>query len=171
MDVISKYLSRFNFMLFALFITLFIETLWYFFLKKHDKKYLTFVLLMNIILNGLMNFVLIFAKSEEVYLLMLLSFEVFTIIIEAILITFIFKLKFTKVFLFALGANISSYLVGRAFYTFNIIDVSKGPTVWTLVISFYVLIFLCSFLFLARHDDDNNNDNCHDTKNNNTADY
>lgn len=157
MDVISKYLSRFNFMLFALFITLIVETFFYSFLKKGDKKFLIFVLLMNTFLNAIMNVILLSAKSEEMYYLILLASEIVTIIIESLLITFIFRLKAKEVVGVVLSANVVSFFIGAGFYTLGIIDERKGPTWWTLIFTFYVLIFLCSFLFTTRQD--NNNDN------------
>lgn len=160
MDLFDLMIKRFPFMLFALLITLIVETFFYSFLKKGDKKFLIFVLLMNTFLNALMNVILLCAKSEEMYYLILLVSEIATIIIEALLITFIFRLKAKEVVGVVLSANVVSFFIGAGFYTLGIIDERKGPTCWTLILTFYVLIFLCSFLFTTRQD--NNNDNNRD---------
>jgi len=101
--------------LFPLSITLAVEVPIYLLLKWRDLKLFITASVANLILNPLMNslLLLIFADKGKVpFYSFLISYEILTTIVEALIIYLVCKIPFKKTILFALLANLSSYLVG-----------------------------------------------------------
>ena len=101
--------------LFPLSLTLLIETVIYMFLKWGDLKLFIVVSLANIVLNPVMNFILFSITDAKVYYVFLFSYEIGTTLLEALIIFLFTRIKFPKVLLFAIVANLASYLMGFAF--------------------------------------------------------
>ena len=100
--------------LFPLSITLMIETGIYMIIKHRDMKLFIVVSLLNLILNPLMNVLLSWCIKEEYYWLFLSVFEIFTTLIESLVIWVLIKNKYLRILLFAILANSVSFGVGVA---------------------------------------------------------
>ena len=100
--------------LFPLSITLMIETGIYMIIKHRDMKLFIVVSLLNLILNPLMNVLLSWCIKEEYYWLFLSVFEIFTTLIESLVIWLFIKNKYLRILLFAILANSVSFGVGVA---------------------------------------------------------
>lgn len=127
--------------LFPLSLTLLIETVIYMFLKWGDLKLFIVVSLANIVLNPVMNFILLSMTDVKIYYIFLISYEIGTTLLEALIIFLFTRIKFPKVLLFAIAANLASYLMGFAF---------KGiyQTKITIIVATIVL-FVLYFAFEA----------------------
>lgn len=101
--------------LFPLSLTLLIETVIYMFLKWGDLKLFIVVSIANIVLNTTMNLILFSIRDATVYYIFLFSYEIGTTLLEALLIFLLMRFKFPKILLFAIAANLASYLMGFAF--------------------------------------------------------
>lgn len=101
---------------FSLVITLFIETGIYMILKHRDIKLLLVVSLMNVILNPIMNFVLMdIISNDTAYYIFLVIYEIFTTLVESLIIYLFMRFKYFKILIFAIIANAASFLVGLLF--------------------------------------------------------
>ena len=100
--------------LFPLSITLMIETGIYMIIKHRDMKLFIVVSLLNLVLNPLMNVLLSWCIKEEYYWLFLSVFEIFTTLIESLVIWLFIKNKYLRILLFAILANSVSFGVGVA---------------------------------------------------------
>ena len=98
--------------LFPLSLTLLIETVIYMFLKWSDIKLFLVVSIANLVLNTTMNFILLSISDINTYNIVLISYEIGTTLVEALIITLFMRFKFWKTLLFAVLANGVSYLVG-----------------------------------------------------------
>ena len=101
--------------LFPLSLTLLIEIVIYMFLKWGDLKLFIVASLANIVLNPVMNFILLSMTDVKIYYIFLISYEIGTTLLEALIIFLFTRIKFPKVLLFAIAANLASYLMGYAF--------------------------------------------------------
>ena len=101
--------------LFPLSLTLLIETVIYMFLKWGDLKLFIVVSIANIVLNTTMNLILFSIRDATAYYIFLFSYEIGTTLLEALLIFLFIRFKFPKILLFAIAANLASYLMGFAF--------------------------------------------------------
>ena len=117
-------------LLFPLSITLAIEVPIYLLLKWRDLKLFVTASVSNLVLNLLMNSILYFAigpHNSELYYGFLVFFEIFTTVIESLIIFFVMKCKYKEAVLHAFVANLTSLLVGLAlnnlydFYTLRIV--------------------------------------------------
>lgn len=123
--------------LFPLSLTLLIETIIYMFLKWSDIKLFAVASIANIILNTTMNAILISINDQTIYYVVLISYEIGTTLLEALIITLFMRFKFWKVLLFAILANGVSFLVG-----FLLRDVyNTRNTIIILTIVFFALYF------------------------------
>lgn len=159
MNYLSLFSGQFPFILFALLVTLIVETLVYFFALKKSLKFLLTIFIMNIVLNVSMNATLLLAKSEVTYYLLLLGFEILTIIIEALIIGLMFKIKFKSALSTSFLANFLSFVIGNGFYAFNIIDQEKGPSFWTLIIFSIITLLVFGLLSFLPFNKDDRKDN------------
>ena len=98
--------------LFPLSLTLLIETIIYMFLKWGDIKLFVVASVANIVLNTTMNLILLSITDATAYYIVLISYEIGTTLVEALIITLFMRFKFWKTLLFAVLANGVSYLVG-----------------------------------------------------------
>ncbi len=98
--------------LFPLSLTLLIETVIYMFLKWGDIKLFVVASVANIVLNTTMNLILLSITDATAYYIVLISYEIGTTLVEALIITLFMRFKFWKTLLFAVLANGVSYLVG-----------------------------------------------------------
>lgn len=98
--------------LFPLSLTLLIETIIYMFLKWGDIKLFVVASVANIVLNTTMNLILLSITDAIAYYIVLISYEIGTTLVEALIITLFMRFKFWKTLLFAVLANGVSYLVG-----------------------------------------------------------
>lgn len=98
--------------LFPLLLTLLIETIIYMFLKWGDIKLFVVASVANIVLNTTMNLILLSITDATAYYIVLISYEIGTTLVEALIITLFMRFKFWKTLLFAVLANGVSYLVG-----------------------------------------------------------
>lgn len=98
--------------LFPLSLTLLIETIIYMFLKWGDIKLFVVASVTNIVLNTTMNLILLSITDATAYYIVLISYEIGTTLVEALIITLFMRFKFWKTLLFAVLANGVSYLVG-----------------------------------------------------------
>ena len=91
-----------------------IETGIYMIIKHRDMKLFIVVSLLNLVLNPLMNVLLSWCIKEEYYWLFLSVFEIFTTLIESLVIWLFIKNKYLRILLFAILANSVSFGVGVA---------------------------------------------------------
>lgn len=101
--------------IFPLTVTLVIETGLYMILKHRDLKLFLVVGVMNLVLNTTMNIVLLLCGDTQLkYWIILILGEISTIFIESLIVFLFMKFKYLKVLLFAVIANLGSFLVGLA---------------------------------------------------------
>ena len=125
--------------LFPLAITLAIETPIYLLLKWRDLKLFVIVSVLNILLNVTMNISLMFISDVTAYYAVLISYEIITTLVESLIIFLLMKFKYWKVLLFAIAANIASFLVG---YFLQPVYQTK------ITIIVLTVIFLFAYLFV-----------------------
>lgn len=125
--------------LFPLVITLAIETPIYLLLKWRDLKLFVIVSVLNLLLNVTMNVSLMFISDVTAYYAVLISYEIITTLVESLIIFLLMKIKYWKVLLFAIAANIASFLVG---YFLQPIYQTK------ITIIVLTVIFLFAYLFV-----------------------
>ena len=101
--------------IFPLAVTLVIETGLYMILKHRDLKLFLVVGVMNLVLNTTMNIVLLLCGDTQLkYRLILIIGEVSTTFIESLIVYLFMRFKYLKILLFAVIANLGSFLVGLA---------------------------------------------------------
>lgn len=159
MSYTDKVITQLPFILFALAVTLFVETIIYYLVIDRTKKLLVTISVMNILFNLSMNLLLMLAPNVDIYYLMLLIFEVVTLLAEALVLTLVLKLSYKKALSFSFVANFLSFVFGTSFYSLGFIDEIKGPSWWTLVLSYIIVISLYGLLFLFTHHNNNDNNN------------
>lgn len=125
--------------LFPLAITLAIETPIYLLLKWRDLKLFVIVGVLNILLNVTMNISLMFISDVTAYYAVLISYEILTTLVESLIIFLLMRFKYWKVLLFAIAANIASFLVG---YFLQPVYQTK------ITIIVLTVIFLFAYLFV-----------------------
>ena len=139
---------------FALFITLGVELLitTIFFFK--DIKVLISLTIGNILLNLTMNMTIGVMPNETAYYIYLLSFELFTTLVEAIILIFICNKRPLKSFLVAILANGVSLGVGLLINHFEIDIKTKMilTVIFALIYAIVVAIDL-SFYLLDKNKD------------------
>lgn len=136
-------ISMLRSLLFPLSVTIFVETIIYFFLRKHDLKLITTTVILNFLFNTTMNLSLIILIGVNSYFKSLAIFEVATVIVEALIIYAVVKTPFTRTFLFALLANTASLVVGLFFNFFWI-----TPQGYSGIYLGFLFIFLtCAALY------------------------
>lgn len=102
--------------LFPLSLTLVIETGLYMILKHRDLKLFLVVSIMNLFLNPTMNIILLlFGDTAIKYWIILSIGEVLTTLIESLVVYIFMKFKYQKILIFAVIANLASFLIGLAF--------------------------------------------------------
>ena len=100
---------------FPLAVTLVIETGLYMILKHRDLKLFLVVGIMNLILNPTMNVVLLlYGNTQLKYWIILILGEIFTTLIESLIVFLFMRFKYLKILLLAFTANLGSFLVGLA---------------------------------------------------------
>lgn len=101
--------------IFPLAVTLVIETGLYMILKHRDLKLFLVVGIMNLVLNSTMNIILLLCGDTQFkYWLILIIGEVSTTLIESLIVYLFMRFKYLKILLFAVIANLGSFLVGLA---------------------------------------------------------
>lgn len=126
-------------------ITLAIETGTYIILKHKSLKLFFVVSLLNLILNPIMNFGLLYLTDEVMYYLVLAAAEALTVFIESLFIFLVIKEKYLKVLLYSLIANAVSFLVGFILSFTPIYETVK--TVY-IVTGVFIVIYLLFYLFI-----------------------
>lgn len=132
--------------LFPLSLTLLIETVIYMFLKWGDIKLFLVVSIANLVLNTTMNFILLSISDINTYNIVLISYEIGTTLVEALIIFLFMRFKFWKVLLFAIAANGASFLMG-----FLLRDVYQTRTtiiVLTIIFFALFLVFEAAMIFI-----------------------
>ena len=133
--------------LFPLSLTLLIETVIYMFLKWGDIKLFLVVAISNLVLNTTMNFILLGITDVNIYYAVLISYEIGTTLIEALIIFLFMRFKFWKTLLFAVLANGASFLMG-----FLLKDVYQTrTTIIVLTIIFFVLFLAFEIVTIFIH--------------------
>ena len=133
--------------LFPLSLTLLIETVIYMFLKWGDIKLFLVVSISNLVLNTTMNFILLSITDLNIYNIVLISYEIGTTLIEALIIFLFMRFKFWKTLLFAVLANGASFLMG-----FLLKDVYQTrTTIIVLTIIFFVLFLAFEIVTIFIH--------------------
>ena len=133
--------------LFPLSLTLLIETVIYMFLKWGDIKLFLVVAISNLVLNTTMNFILLGITDINIYYAVLISYEIGTTLIEALIIFLFMRFKFWKTLLFAALANGASFLMG-----FLLKDVYQTrTTIIVLTIIFFVLFIAFEIVTIFIH--------------------
>ena len=125
----------------ALAITLAIEVNFYMILDYKNLKLFVVVSIINIITNSSMNLILLTARSDFYYYLILSIFEVSVIFLEALVVTLILKYKYTSSLLFSFIANTSSFLVGLL-----INQIVKTNTAMIIAIIIFMVIYFTGFI-------------------------
>ena len=133
--------------LFPLSLTLLIETVIYMFLKWGDIKLFLIVAISNLVLNTTMNFILLSIENVNTYYIVLVSYEIGTTLLEALIIFLFMRFKFWKTLLFAVLANGASFLMG-----FLLKDVYQTrTTIIVLTIIFFVLFIAFEIVTIFIH--------------------
>ena len=129
--------------LFALSITLLIEPLICALMDKFNCKVFVTSSAANIILNVLMNVILLNTKNYDVYVKILVSFEIATIFIEALAIWLICKIKFPRVLAFTFLGNFASWMIGELFNLFAF----YSPIITVICFIFYFTLLTLIIIF------------------------
>ena len=99
--------------IFPLAVTLVIETGLYMILKHRVLKLFLVVGIMNLVLNPTMNIILLLCGDTQFkYWLILIIGEVSTTFLESLIVYLFMRFKYLKILLFAVIANLGSFLVG-----------------------------------------------------------
>ena len=125
----------------ALAITLAIEVNLYMILDYKNLKLFVVVSIINIITNSSMNLILLTARSDFYYYLILSIFEVSVVFLEALVVTLILKYKYMSSLLFSFIANTSSFLVGLL-----INQIVKTNTAMIIAIIIFMVIYFTGFI-------------------------
>lgn len=142
--------------LFALSTTLLFEGLIYFFVSKYNFKLSLIMGLSNIILNVTMNLLLNVVNTNQ-YLITLISFEIFTFLVEAFIFYLFSKEKLYLCFLYSLTANILSLTIG---YLFNLSDIVKEKGLLIILslifLNLYLGLLFAAFFLNGKNDKNSN---------------
>ena len=131
--------------LLSLAVTLAAETGTYIIFRHKSLKLFFVVSLLNLILNPIMNFGLLYLTDEVMYYLVLAAAEALTVFIESLFIFLVIKEKYLKVLLYSLIANAASFLVGFILSFTPIYETVK--TVY-IVTGVFIVIYLLFYLFI-----------------------
>ena len=128
--------------IFPLAVTLVIETGLYMILKHRDLKLFLVVGVMNLVLNTTMNIVLLLCGDTQLkYWLILIIGEVSTTFIESLIVYLFMRFKYPKILLFAVIANLGSFLVGLALE-----PLFGNKTLLIIVTVVFLLIYIAIYL-------------------------
>ena len=127
---------------FPLAVTLVIETGLYMILKHRDLKLFLVVGIMNAILNPTMNIVLLLCGDTQLkYWIILIAGEILTTFIESLVVLFFMRFKYLKILLFAVIANLGSFLIGLALE-----PLYGNKTILIIVTVVFLLIYIAIYL-------------------------
>lgn len=127
---------------FPLAVTLVIETGLYMILKHRDLKLFLVVGIMNAILNPTMNIVLLLCGDTQLkYWIILIVGEILTTFIESLVVFLFMKFKYHRILLFAVIANIGSFLIGLALE-----PLYGNKTILIIVTVVFLLIYIAIYL-------------------------
>ena len=128
--------------IFPLAVTLVIETGLYMILKHRDLKLFLVVGVMNLVLNTTMNIVLLLCGDTQLkYWLILIIGEVSTTFIESLIVYLFIRFKYLEILLFAVIANLGSFLVGLALE-----PLFGNKTLLIIVTVVFLLIYIAIYL-------------------------
>ena len=128
--------------IFPLAVTLVIETGLYMILKHRDLKLFLVVGIMNLVLNSTMNIILLLCGDTQFkYWLILIIGEVSTTLIESLIVYLFMRFKYLKILLFAVIANLGSFLVGLALE-----PLFGNKTLLIIVTVVFLLIYIAIYL-------------------------
>ena len=128
--------------IFPLAVTLVIETGLYMILKHRDLKLFLVVGIMNLVLNSTMNIILLLCGDTQFkYWLILIIGEVSTTLIESLIVYLFMTFKYLKILLFAVIANLGSFLVGLALE-----PLFGNKTLLIIVTVVFLLIYIAIYL-------------------------
>ena len=128
--------------IFPLAVTLVIETGLYMILKHRDLKLFLVVGVMNLVLNTTMNIILLLCGDTQFkYWLILIIGEVSTTFIESLIVYLFMRFKYLKILLFAVIANLGSFLVGLALE-----PLFGNKTLLIIVTVVFLLIYIAIYL-------------------------
>ena len=125
-------------------ITLAVETGTYIILKHKSLKLFFVVSLLNLILNPIMNFGLLYLTDEVTYYLVLAAAEALTVFIESLFIFLVIKEKYLKVLLYSLIANFASFIIG---FIFSFTPIYETVNTVYVVTGVFIVIYLLFYLF------------------------
>ena len=127
---------------FPLAVTLVIETGLYMILKHRDLKLFLVVGIMNAILNPTMNILLLLCGDTQLkYWIILIAGEILTTFIESLVVFFFMRFKYLKILLFAVIANLGSFLIGLALE-----PLYGNKTILIIVTVVFLLIYIAIYL-------------------------
>lgn len=131
--------------LLALMLTVFIETIIYFFYKPFNIRAIIITIVMNIVLNVTMNLLLRFnpfiASTYTRWVIALVIAEIIVVIIEALVLYFLIDKKKWRSLIFSLSANSASLALGTVLITLSVINTDEVALIVTFVLAFMLGIF------------------------------
>lgn len=128
--------------IFPLAVTLVIETGLYMILKHRDLKLFLVVGIMNVVLNSTMNTILLlYGDTQLKYWIILIVGEISTTLIESLIVYLFMRFKYLKILLFAVIANLGSFLVGLALE-----PLFGNKTLLIIVTVVFLLIYIAIYL-------------------------
>lgn len=138
--------------LLALMLTLFIETIIYFFYKPFNVRAIVITVVMNIILNVTMNLLLRFnpyiVSTYTRWVIALIIAEIAIVIIEAFVLYFLIDKKKRRSMIFSIGANSASLVLGTILIKLDVINTDRAALIATLILAFMLgLFFAGTILF------------------------
>lgn len=150
---IARYKLKYMFtnIFLPLAITLLFETIIYMILKPKNLKLFIVVSILNIILNITMNSILFFINEEWLYWLVLFSYEIFTTLIEALIIFKLIKIKFSKTLLAAISANLFSFIIGFSLHFIYENKIAALFVSWLFLILYFIYFGYIFYYFLVKN--------------------
>ena len=128
--------------IFPLAVTLVIETGLSMILKHRDLKLFLVVGIMNVVLNSTMNTILLlYGDTQLKYWIILIVGEISTTLIESLIVYLFMRFKYLKILLFAVIANLGSFLVGLALE-----PLFGNKTLLIIVTVVFLLIYIAIYL-------------------------
>lgn len=153
-----------------LMITLFIETIIYFFYAPYNWRAVTITILMNIVLNVTMNVFLVFNPLSATFtgwIASLVVAEVIIFFVEPLILYYLIDKKLKKSIIFGLAANSASLSVGLLVIRLNIIKTDTIALIVTLTLAFLLGLFfagaiLFNEIYRQKYDSNRECDECGD---------
>ena len=128
----------------ALVITLAIETSIIMLLDFKNLRLFLLSSIINVVTNVTMNLILINVKTESLYYVILVNYEIGTVFLEPFLIWLFHKYKYTSILIYSFLANLASLLTGLL-----VNNLIHSTVEMTITIVVFLAIYLISFIVFA----------------------